>query len=716
MKGFRNLLITLWIVLLNNCAIEEQTNLRLKPIESSYPDSKHSNSSTNPTTRENDADPVELDIGILALDFSECSATAPLELDTTSSNISVISSSEFSGSPEGSFVCQFTIAETAIYKIQGLVKSSDSSSDSMFFSIDNLEMHVWHFFPDGKILPGLSWVWLSAQGTGSPANPELSPFEIVLERGEHQISFHGREKNAKLAGIKIVRGDSQDKLPPPNEKSPVIKVPPEDNSPKFYISPAGTDSNPGTYQQPWKSFQHAIPKLEPGQTLVLMDGIYLEPTTGLPYIDCAGAAKSGSESLPITLRAENDRKAYLKANGSTAALEIKNCTHWILHGLRGSSADLVTGGSSHDVFLMRNIENIALRGLLATHNNRYTNSHLYGLINSKNILFEECEGYYFHRHAFSIWKSRNVVIRRSYVHSRGYADILGSFPSGVKNAGDEAFAFYQSSFSIIENSISEKSLGFQIHGGKTYDGRQGGSYNKILGSISLGDLNGAKIDSRSNGISADNLYKDFIVVNPSSVGIYARSASDLRLENVTVLGSTTHSGFIADGGGGLPCTTVDCTFSVLNSLFINNSSYGLYANAQNLWSVEYSNGFGNGTNFAPGETISDSSGYITRSLSRSANGIGTGVNQCIVYIPEGSSMKRAGKDGADIGATVLNRYENGVLTDKPLWHPVTGSFPCGAIIQGVNDSPGQSCLNVHERLNVNYGGCQLPTGYGVTSN
>jgi hypothetical protein len=78
-------------------------------------------------------------------------------------------------------------------------------------------------------------------------------------------------------------------------------------------------------------------------------------------------------------------------------------------------------------------------------------------------------------------------------------------------------------------------------------------------------------------------------------------------------------------------------------------------------------------------------------------------------------MKRAGKNGADIGANVLYRYENGVLTTQPLWDPVTGRFPCGAVVEGVNSDPAISCIGVHQRLNVNTTGCPFPQGYAPPS-
>jgi hypothetical protein len=83
------------------------------------------------------------------------------------------------------------------------------------------------------------------------------------------------------------------------------------------------------------------------------------------------------------------------------------------------------------------------------------------------------------------------------------------------------------------------------------------------------------------------------------------------------------------------------------------------------------------------------------------------MGSCIVFIPESSPMKGAGKNGADIGANILYRYEDGILTDQALWDAGTGAFPCGAIVPGLNDVPGSSCFDVHQRLHVNANGCSL---------
>lgn len=66
----------------------------------------------------------------------------------------------------------------------------------------------------------------------------------------------------------------------------------------YYISPAGSDSCNGlSSSSARKTFDHAIPHLQPGDTLILLDGVYTAPNgTGLPYINCesGGNAKDGT--------------------------------------------------------------------------------------------------------------------------------------------------------------------------------------------------------------------------------------------------------------------------------------------------------------------------------------------------------------------------------------------------------------------------------------
>src|SRR5579863_139014 len=75
----------------------------------------------------------------------------------------------------------------------------------------------------------------------------------------------------------------------------------------FYISPDGSDGNPGTTEAaPWRTFGHALPVLQPGSTLVLLDGTYTSGTSGLLQVFCGMNAVNGTPRQPITVRALNE--------------------------------------------------------------------------------------------------------------------------------------------------------------------------------------------------------------------------------------------------------------------------------------------------------------------------------------------------------------------------------------------------------------------------
>ncbi len=92
-----------------------------------------------------------------------------------------------------------------------------------------------------------------------------------------------------------------------------------------------------------------------------------------------------------------------------------------------------------------------------------------------------------------------------------------------------------------------------------------------------------------------------------------------------------------------------------------------------------------------------------------------GFGACRLWCPDGAACKGAASDGGDLGATVLYKYENGVLTKEPLWDPSTGAFlGAGAIVPGVNDVAGASLFDIANRLNVNRNGCAFPAGYAAS--
>ena len=83
----------------------------------------------------------------------------------------------------------------------------------------------------------------------------------------------------------------------------------------YYVSPSGSDSSSGTSASPWGTFSFAIPKLSPGDTLLLKNGTYNNSNSGFLNISCGSNAQNGIASAPITIKSENERMAWIKGDG-----------------------------------------------------------------------------------------------------------------------------------------------------------------------------------------------------------------------------------------------------------------------------------------------------------------------------------------------------------------------------------------------------------------
>jgi hypothetical protein len=488
----------------------------------------------------------------------------------------------------------------------------------------------------------------------------------------------------------------------------------------YYLSTTGSDSESGTSTSPWKTFGFAIPKLRPGDTLILKNGAY---NTNLS-INCAAGAASGQPGSPVTIKAENERQALIQSDGLGGTLIIRNCSYWVIEGLRIQGADNTTTPNpypSGNVVYMRNVSNITFRRNLLRFNNRWTNSHLVLLEPGSNSLFEENELYSFHRHGFAIATGDNNTFRRNYCNSRNAGPIGGYHGRGA------CFALYPATNTTLENNISESIAGVTETGHKFAEVNGSTLNNKFYGNVAIrGDT---WVNARGNTLSRmprDTFFRDHVAIDNigkgSYSGIRAESAKNVRCDNCTFTGMNTYgirayeSGITTSRGDGQP------TFYSDNTLFINISGTGSSVSGQSDWQIDSSRYFGNGKDSSP--ELSDS--RITNTARMTVD---PKLSSCKVWIPDESPLKRAGKDldrdgkPDDIGANVLYAYEKGVLQNgdggtavKRLWNPTTGAWlAAGAIVPGVNDIAGQSAFDVHKRLNVNVNGCSFPAEYSGTS-
>ncbi len=475
-----------------------------------------------------------------------------------------------------------------------------------------------------------------------------------------------------------------------------------------YIGPDGDDRAPGTREAPWRTFERAVELLTPGMSLVVLDGTYVPGDHGGLVPDCDGAASTGTADAPVFVRADNERQAHLETAGVARGIFVRHCSHWRIRGLRVSGAD-AAGAPPGAMVEVRESESVQLRRLLVHTNNRYQSSILVLLWQSSNLLIEESELYDFTGSGVRMGDVPGGVVRRVYANGRQRDDLPGCVVQGsaeqpectLQDGGD--YGTVVSSETTVENTVLE-----QVWIGVVGSAVQG---VRVLGSAVLGGTHGIVLASSNGTTSADAQIHDVVGVEQSSRTLYLRTVQSAELSNVSGIGAQVLQ---TDLDGGVPCPGGGCDVQGANLLAVGSGADGLAMADGNVGAVVHSNAVGSTSeDYRPtNDAIADESGFWQLSSSVPTPRMGLGPEDCIAYVPADSAMSGAGQDGQDIGANLLLRYVDGVLTDAPLWDPTTAEFPCGATVRGINDDPANSCLGVHERLHVGTRGCPLPDDYG----
>ena len=123
-----------------------------------------------------------------------------------------------------------------------------------------------------------------------------------------------------------------------------------------YVSPVGSDSNPGTLARPWRSVGRALNRAQPGDALILRKGLY------------AGrfeARRSGTPDAPISLRAYRGERPVF-----TGRLKVSG-DYVCVTGMRfdgkgsplGDSVLIYVSGAAHDEIFRNTVVNASMSGI-----------------------------------------------------------------------------------------------------------------------------------------------------------------------------------------------------------------------------------------------------------------------------------------------------------------------------------------------------------------
>lgn len=121
-----------------------------------------------------------------------------------------------------------------------------------------------------------------------------------------------------------------------------------------YVSPRGSDTNPGTLPRPWRTVQHGLDRLKSGQALLLRGGTYRENLV----LTHGGAAKrplvvqNYPRERAVLLPGDGDENNMPLQVGSGAAHV--RFSGLVFEGARGpSTANVYVWGSAHDITFSR---------------------------------------------------------------------------------------------------------------------------------------------------------------------------------------------------------------------------------------------------------------------------------------------------------------------------------------------------------------------------
>ena len=487
----------------------------------------------------------------------------------------------------------------------------------------------------------------------------------------------------------------------------------------FFISPLGSDQDPGTRARPWRTFREAVARIGPGSRLTLLDGVYDAATTGPVDLRCGVTIANGTAASHIVMRADNQRRAFLKGDGKVPPFFMQGCAYWDIEGLRAESQDAPGAPGTPDagsVFVLgTDNHDIALRWLGLARPNRTVHSHVLRVGDgSSNITVEDSELYEFHHNGFEVSRATGVVLRRNYVNARVTPDIAipNAYVSPYPDRGDVGFLLEETRFAIVENNIVEG-----VHDGFSVVGRYKDlsatspvpaanpiEGNRLLGNVVLGPAgSGFLLESRCQGhnpctdrtrIVVGTEMVDNVVIG-GQAGVASTGAVGTRISQLTAVNTDFGVNLerVAENAG------MTCSSMTSNALAVGFRQTGFSSSGEDGWGFDHCAAIGTGA-----QTYVPNDARVTSPVA-----VDPKLGTCLVYLPRGSPLAQAGFEGRPIGGQVVNRYQNGFLTTIPLWNRATGAFPCGDVIADLNGDAYLSCSGVSHRLHVGPAeGCPLP--------
>ena len=168
------------------------------------------------------------------------------------------------------------------------------------------------------------------------------------------------------------------------------------NGASYYVSPTGDDSNPGTINKPWATWQKGFNSISPGNILYIRGGTY-KPTaiTQLNgrYCGVAISGKNGTSDSKYTVLAYPGEKPILDGSKITSSgprygIQMSGCSYWNIKGIEISNVNQSSNGGGQGL-IFEDCSYCIAENIVSHHNN----GPGMGTRLCDEILFLNCDAY-----------------------------------------------------------------------------------------------------------------------------------------------------------------------------------------------------------------------------------------------------------------------------------------------------------------------------------
>jgi len=243
----------------------------------------------------------------------------------------------------------------------------------------------------------------------------------------------------------------------------------------IYMSPDGIGDG-SSRSTPANSFSWAIPRLDPGDTLLLLDGEY--------HQKLELQNKLGTLAEPITIMAENVCGAYINAETTRDHAVIMNhCSYINVDGIKA-------GNSTHGVWNVNWCRNLRISRCLGfnagyhvardsgvVQNTYADNCHIFGIAYSYDITAVDVWAWGTGRYAFVYFQCADCVVRRGV-----FRPVHPELGYGYDRCPHSGFNLYDCDNCVAENCIAFET---RVHPQSTHNA--GNSWGLVQGGMVFDD-------------------------------------------------------------------------------------------------------------------------------------------------------------------------------------------------------------------------------------